>query len=238
MLTTAAAGKREIAPDHVQRVNVTWLAGYLVLAVPVGTLWMLWLLRPVWGWLREDRPPTAAEQRIVLLTPARELLVHGVLWLIGGVVFTVLNLRYSHELALLVAITVGLAALATCAVAYLLAQRILRPVAARALTESVPDDPALPGITTRILLTWALGTGVPVLGVTLVGAGKAGQKAEHGPSLPTPAAPTPPCCTARSPATGTGTCTARPTRSGRARSTPPGSPWPTAVHTATSRARR
>ena len=86
--------------------------------------------------------------------------------------FTLLNYRYSHELALIVAITVGLAGAATCAVAYLLAQRVLRPVAARALADQVPDDPALPGITTRILLTWALGTGVPVLGLTLVGIGE------------------------------------------------------------------
>ena len=156
---------------HVRQVNLLWVAGYLAFAVPAGVVWVLWLLRPVMAWLREDRPPTEAEQRIVLLTPARELVVHGTLWALGAVVFTVLNARYSGELALLVAITVGLAAAATCAVAYLLAQRVLRPVAARALADQVPDDPALPGITTRLLLTWALGTGVPVLGVTLIGAG-------------------------------------------------------------------
>ncbi len=157
---------------HVQRVSLAWLAGYLVFAVPAGVVWVLWLLRPVLGWLRADRPPTAEEQRAVLLTPAREIVVHGTLWLVGAVLFTIITARYDHELALLVAITVSLAAGATCAVAYLLAQRVLRPVAARALADHVPDDPALPGITTRLLLTWALGTGVPVLGITLVGAGE------------------------------------------------------------------
>ncbi len=49
---------------------------------------------------------------------------------------------------------------------------MLRPVAARALADQVLEDPALPGITTRILLTWALGTGVPVVGLTLVGIGE------------------------------------------------------------------
>jgi adenylate cyclase len=159
-------------PDHVRRVNLAWLAGYLVFAVPTGVLWVLWLLRPVTAWLRADRVPTDAEQRVVLLTPARELVVHGVLWTLGVVVFTLLNVRYNRELALIVAIAVGLAGAGTCAVAYLLAQRVLRPVAARALADNVPEDPALPGITTRILLTWALGTGVPVLGLTLVGGGE------------------------------------------------------------------
>jgi adenylate cyclase len=107
----------------------------------------------------------------VLLTPAREVLVHGVLWALAAVVFTIINRAYSHDLALIVAITVALAGAATCAVAYLLAQRVLRPVAARALADAVPEKPALPGITTRILLTYVLGTGVPVLGITLVGAG-------------------------------------------------------------------
>jgi adenylate cyclase len=159
-------------PDHAQRVNVVALAAYLVFAVPAGMLWVLWLLRPVLAWLREERAPTPAEQRMVLLTPAREVLVHGALWALGAAVFTVINLNYSHDLALIVAITVALAGAATCAVAYLLAQRVLRPVAARALADQVPDDPALPGIAARILLTYILGTGVPVLGVTLVGAGE------------------------------------------------------------------
>ena len=158
-------------PGHVQRVNLLALAGYLVFAVPAGLLCVLWLLRPVLTWLRADRPPTAGEQRAVLLTPAREVLVHGALWALGAVVFTIINLTYSHDLALIVAITVALAGAATCAVAYLLAQRVLRPVAARALADHVPERPELPGIAARILLTYILGTGVPVLGITLVGAG-------------------------------------------------------------------
>ena len=157
--------------DHAQRVNAFALVGYLLFAVPTGMLCVLWLLRPVLAWLREDRPPTAAEQRGVLLTPAREVLVHGSLWALGGVVFTIINYQYDHDLALIVAITVALAAVATCAIAYLLAQRVLRPVAARALATNVPENPALPGIAARILLTYILGSGVPVLGLVLVGAG-------------------------------------------------------------------
>jgi adenylate cyclase len=159
-------------PSGAQRANLIGLGAYLVFAVPAGTLWVLWLLRPVQAWLRAGRPPTEAEQRVALLTPARELVVHVTLWALGGVVFTAINAGYSGRLAVVVAITIALAASATCAVAYLIAQRVLRPIAARALAEHVPDDPPLPGIATRVLLTWALGTGVPVLGLTLVGAGE------------------------------------------------------------------
>jgi adenylate cyclase len=157
--------------DHVTRVNIVVVAAYLVFAVPAGILWVLALLRPMLAWLRADRPPTPREQRVVLLTPAREALVHAVLWAVAVVLFAALNLQYSRHLALVAAITIALAGAATCAVAYLLAQRVLRPVAARALADDVPETPALPGIAARILLTYTLGTGVPVLGLALVGAG-------------------------------------------------------------------
>src|SRR4051794_15510695 len=159
-------------PAATQHLNVVAFGAYLLFAVPVGVLSVLRLMRPVREWLRSDRAPTDAEQHAVLLVPARELVVHAVLWGLGALAFTLLNLHDGWHLALVVAITVGLGGAATCAVAYLLAQRVLRPAAARALAERVPDDPALPGIADRLLLTWALGTGVPVLGLTLVGAGQ------------------------------------------------------------------
>jgi adenylate cyclase len=155
-----------------RRTNLLAFAGYLLVAVPTGTVLVLRLLAPVRRWLADERRPTPDEQRLTLLTPAREVLVHALLWSVGAVGFAALNLAYDAHLALVVGVTAALAATATCAVAYLLAQRVLRPVAARALSEDVPDDPALPGIRARMLLTWALGTGVPVVGVTLVGAGE------------------------------------------------------------------
>ena len=133
---------------------------------------MLRIVRPVRAWLRTDRAPTEREQRAVLLLPAHELLVHAALWAIAAVAFTVINLQDGWRLALVVALSTGLGGAATCAVAYLVAQRVLRPVTARALAEHVPEEPALPGIAARLLLTWAVGTGVPVLGLALLGAGE------------------------------------------------------------------
>jgi adenylate cyclase len=155
-----------------QRTNIIAFAIYVLVAVPVGTLSVLRLLRPVRAWLRTDRPPTDDEQRAVLLLPARELAIHAALWGLATVGFSLLNLGRSDRLALIIFLTVALGGAATCAVAYLMAQRILRPVAARALAERVPDDPSLPGIAARLVLTWALGTGVPIVGLTLVGLGE------------------------------------------------------------------
>jgi adenylate cyclase len=155
-----------------KQTNIIAFFVYLLVAVPAGTLSVLHLLRPVRAWLRTDRAPTDEEQRAVLLVPARELIIHAALWALAAVGFTLLNLHDSRRLALIVLLTVALGGAATCAVAYLVAQRILRPIAARALAERVPDEPALPGIAARLVLTWALGTGVPILGLTLVGLGE------------------------------------------------------------------
>jgi adenylate cyclase len=159
-------------PGAAQRANAIAFAAYLVLAVPVGTLWVLRIMEPVRAWLRSGRPADATQQRAVLLAPAHELVVHAVLWGAGAVGFALLNLPDGRRMAAVVGLSAVLGGAATCALAYLLAQRILRPAEARALADHVPADPALPGITARVLLTWALGTGVPVLGIALAGLGE------------------------------------------------------------------
>ena len=63
---------------------------------------------------------------------------------------------------------VVLGGLTTSAVAYLICERLLRPVVARALRDRPPQRPVTAGIVTRSLAAWALGSGVPVFGLVLV----------------------------------------------------------------------
>jgi adenylate cyclase len=65
--------------------------------------------------------------------------------------------------------TVWLGGETTCAIVYLAAERILRPVTARALAARLPSEPASPGVRDRLLFVWALGTGAPLLGVLVLG---------------------------------------------------------------------
>jgi adenylate cyclase len=58
----------------------------------------------------------------------------------------------------------------TCsALLYLLYERVLRPVTALALAAREPERSVAPGIRTRLLFAWSLGTAVPILGVLVVG---------------------------------------------------------------------
>src|SRR4051794_20324760 len=154
---------------HVLFVNLVAAAIYLGAAIAVGTTVGVRRLRASLEWLREDREPTDEERRETLRDPLRQLRANGVLWLAAAVLFSILNATYSGALAVMVGLTVLLGGVTTCATAYLLAERLTRPAFARALAYGVPERPVLPGVTTRALLAWALGSGVPLLGLTLVG---------------------------------------------------------------------
>jgi adenylate cyclase len=160
-------------PDEeaVRTTNAIALAGGLAVVVPLAFALSVAGVRPVLRWLRARRPPDHDEQLAALRAPLRLLTVQAGLWSLACVGFVALNLGYSSRLAVAVGITIVLGGAVTCALAYLLADRIVRPVTEQALAGSVPEVPALPGVAARVLLAWALGTGAPVLGLALVGGG-------------------------------------------------------------------
>jgi adenylate cyclase len=149
-------------------VNLVATGIYVVLAMAVGLIWGIRRYRATLRWLREERAPSPREQRAALRAPFAILRLHVFLWGVAVVVFTALNLRWSLVLAWRTAIVVLLGGITTSAVVYLLNERLARGAAARALRAGVPERPALPGIKARALLAWALGSGIPVLGLTLV----------------------------------------------------------------------
>ena len=65
----------------------------------------------------------------------------------------------------------ALGGITTCAIAYLLSERLLRPTAVRALASATPEGAGVPGVAARSVLFWALGTGVPLVGLLLVALG-------------------------------------------------------------------
>jgi adenylate cyclase len=155
-------------PAEARITNLIVFGIYMLIAVPLGTWWALRRARPARQWLREDRVPTPEERRLALRAPRGIIFVHAVLWSLAALVFGLLNTRYSSELAQNVALTILFGGLVTCAVVYLLSERLLRAGAARALTGTGEDRRLAPGIKTRTFLAWVLGTAVPVLGLVLV----------------------------------------------------------------------
>ncbi len=153
----------------VRLVNLIAICAFFALVSPIATRYGARRLRGVSTWLLEDRTPTPEERVEALRAPRRIVRLHVAIWSLATIVFGLLNANYSLESGQRVAITVALGGLTTCAVAYLLAERQLRPVAARALAAGTPERRLGPGVKTRILVAWAFGTAVPILGLMWIG---------------------------------------------------------------------
>lgn len=155
------------ATSEVGLVNVVGVPVYVGFALVVGAVWGTRRILPRLRWVLDGRVPDAAAQRSALRAPLHILLVEIVLWTGGLVAFTVLNGLRDVQLIAPVAFTVAAGGVTTCATAYLLNERVLRDVAARALSTDPPDRPLVPGVTARALLAWTLGSAVPVLGLVV-----------------------------------------------------------------------
>jgi adenylate cyclase len=159
--------------DQTVLANLVLAVVYLAVAIALGVRWGRRLVeggpRGISSWLDADRPPEEAEKLRVLRAPLRVLAVAAGLWGLAVVAFGLLNLLFDPLLALGVGLTVALGGVTTCAVAYLLTELALRPVASRALASGAPRRRRLPGLTARWLFTWALGTGAPIVGLALIG---------------------------------------------------------------------
>ncbi|WP_103383541.1 adenylate/guanylate cyclase domain-containing protein [Pseudonocardia dioxanivorans] len=145
-------------PGRIRAVNLLVLAGYLLVSIPIGLAWGGLLLRT---------RRRGADQRLVLYGPLRLATVQAVLWLVATVLFVLINLQYAWRLALSVGETILLGGITTAALSYLLAERILRPAAARVLADGPPRRRMRFGVLVRSVLFWALGTAVPVVGLIL-----------------------------------------------------------------------
>jgi adenylate cyclase len=149
-------------------LNVIFVPTYIAGALVVGAVWGTRRLVPRLAWFREGAVPDAGQQRAALRAPVHLLLVEGALWGAALVLFTTLNGIRDPELLAPVFFTVACGGTTTCATTYLLNERVLRPVAAAALSSDPADRPLVPGVSARSLLAWSLGSAIPVGGLMVV----------------------------------------------------------------------
>ncbi|MCU1674527.1 MAG: adenylate/guanylate cyclase with integral rane sensor [Frankiales bacterium] len=156
-------------PDHgsPRAVNIGVFVVFMVCACVVGTSIGNRVAAPMRRWLESDQPPTDADRRAVLRQPLRQTRLNAGIWLFATALFGGLDVFYDPRLAFDIATTIVLGGFATCGIAYLLAERCLRPVVTRAMTGATEPPPLVLGVMPRLVLAWALGTALPLLGVVL-----------------------------------------------------------------------
>ncbi|MDT7593944.1 MAG: adenylate cyclase [Pseudonocardiales bacterium] len=151
-------------PQRVLLVNLTVMFGYLAITIPLGMLW-------IGLWFRARVDDARQERQLVLYGPLRVTLVLTVIWVAAAVLFGVVNASFSVRLGLAVAEDVLVGGITTCALCYLLAERILRRAVSRVLAGNPPAKGFKSSVLLRPVLFWMLGTGVPVCGLLVAGLG-------------------------------------------------------------------
>ena len=153
--------------DRLRELNIVLFAVYLPFTGLAGQLWGNRVNRGLREWLRGQAAPTAALRSQVLRAPLRLALVTASFWLGAVVLFGGLNISRSPALGLQVASTLLLGGATTAALCYLLAERVLRPVVTLAQQGEFGAPPVVAGVTRRMVLTWLVGSGVPLFGIGL-----------------------------------------------------------------------
>jgi adenylate cyclase len=169
-LATLVVPLPEVPDETALRLeNLVLAAIYLPVAVLYGVVRGWFIVRRLGPWLREGRDPDPRERAALLRLPGRMFGLQATLWGVAAVLFGLFNARESVVLGVVVAGVVALSGLSTCAVAFLLTERVLRPLARRALASGVPQRLGIRTVAVRSMFAWLLGTGVSVLGIVLAG---------------------------------------------------------------------
>lgn len=154
------------APE-VRWITFAVAPAYIAGALVVGVFWATRRVIRNVRWAIEETPPTRDDQRNTFFAPWRLTRVLLVLWGGGTILLTLLfgleDSRFIPKFLLGISFS-GIVVSASC---YLFTEFALRPVAAQALEAGPPPRRFAPGIMGRTLLVWALGSGVPVLGILL-----------------------------------------------------------------------
>jgi adenylate cyclase len=145
------------------------LAVYFVIAGLTITHFTRRRLDEAYAWVHEDRSPSEREHRLALGHAFYNTLWSGGAWLVGGPVFILASLDQPFGFIAAGAAAGMLGAEMTSGIVYLLTERVLRPLTALALAARPVAEPVAPSVQTRLLFAWSLGTGVPLLGLLLVG---------------------------------------------------------------------
>jgi adenylate cyclase len=152
--------------------DVLWITfavapSYIGLAFVVGVIWATNRVIKNVRWSLEEREPSPKDVRNTFSAPWRLTRVLLVLWGGGTLVLTVLFGLQDSNFIPKVLLGVSFPGIVVSASCYLFTEFALRPVAAQALEFGPPPRRFAPGIMGRTLTVWALGSGVPVLGILL-----------------------------------------------------------------------
>lgn len=168
LVSVVVPGPDVLEPESYWWVNYIVIPVYVAFAFLFGVLWGTTRAIRALRWAIEDRKPTRKEQVTTLSMPWQLTRVQIALWTVGLVLITTIDGIIDPQSIPKVAFTIGAGGTVVCAFSYLLSEFALRPAAARALEAGDPRRIRIAGVMGRSILSWILGTGVPVTGLMII----------------------------------------------------------------------
>ena len=148
--------------------NVIAVVAYMSVSVILACAVSARAFLPIRNLLTGEREVTAADRMYVVRHPLRQTVINFSMWVGALFVFVPLNARFGLHASYDVASTILMGGISTCGLTYLAAERILRPINRIAFEDGLPEGCFVPGVKSRLLIAWIVGTGIPLLGVVLM----------------------------------------------------------------------
>ncbi len=116
-------------------------------------------------WFRAGRSPTPAERRQTLELARRMAKISYLPWVAAAAFYATVDGLQGHTARHLVKLVLGTldGGVVSVTLGFFVVERALRPILAAALAGGEPPDATMPGVRLRLVLTWCLGSGVPLL---------------------------------------------------------------------------
>ncbi|OZC79165.1 hypothetical protein CH251_02330 [Rhodococcus sp. 06-462-5] len=168
LISVVVPGPDVLDMDRYWWVNFIVVPVYVFLAFVVGVVWGTTSALSSLRWGIEDRRPTRSEQVATLAMPWRLTRIQIALWIGALILLTTIDGIIDPQAIPKVAFTIAAGGTVVCAFSYLLSEFALRPIAARALEAGDPRRIRIAGVMGRSILSWLLGTGVPVSGLMMI----------------------------------------------------------------------
>ncbi len=163
------ASGRDLAPD--MPFWLTFTVGSAVFVVMASVAYVAGHISygRAFRWALEGRLPTEDEKRDVLVQPWLQASRPIVIWLASAVIYGGFAALAGADLLTLTRLvwSIVLGGAVSCALAHLLIERSFRPLFAYVFAGAPPPRPRTLGVRMRVMLTWVVGSGVPLLGFAL-----------------------------------------------------------------------
>ena len=147
--------------------NLIALCVLAPMSATVGAVAGILNMLPSFRWFADGEEPTPAQQRAAVRIAQRQSAVAFAIWVVGGVVFALVNLDAGGGVAYLIATAVFFGASTTACMGFLVTLRTLRPIIAASM-KTTTANAQLPGVLARLVIIWILFSALPSAGIAVI----------------------------------------------------------------------